>query len=192
MAASGFSLKIPPRMQGVENYESWKADLDMWSELTDLEPEKRAFAVHLVLEGAARIASGELGKAVLGKKDGLDKLIEKLDQLFLKDKSTRQYATFRQCYNVKRDSSQSVEEFITKFEQILFKMNKLEMKLPDAVAAFMLLEASNLSENDSKLVLSGIKEVSLDNMKESMIRILGGQFRGGTQPSVAVKEEPVF
>ena len=59
--ASGFSLKIPPRMEGVDNYESWKADLEMWSELTDLEPEKRAFAVHLRLEGAARIASGELG-----------------------------------------------------------------------------------------------------------------------------------
>ena len=102
------------------------------------------------------------------------------------------YATFRQCYNVKRDNSQSVEEFITQFEQILFKMNKLGMKLPDAVAAFMLLEAFNLSENDSKLVLSGIKDVSLDNMKESMIRILGGQFRGVTQPSVAVKEEAVF
>ena len=85
-----------------------------------------------------------------------------------------------------------MEGFITKFEQILFKMNKLDMKLPDAVAAFMLLEASNLSETDSKLVLSGIKEVSLGSMKESMIRILGGQFKGGAQPSVAVKEEPVF
>ena len=82
-------MKIPPSMGGVDNYETWKNDLEMWSELTDLEPEKRAFAVHLVLEGAARIASGELGKAVLGKRDGLDKLLEKLDQLFLKDKSIK-------------------------------------------------------------------------------------------------------
>ena len=37
-----------------------------------------------------------------------------------------------------------------------------------------------------------LKRYSLDSMKESMIRILGGQFRGGAQPSVAVKEEPVF
>ena len=57
-------MKVPPSMGGVDNYETWKNDLEMWSELTDLEPEKRAFAVHLVLEGAARIASGELGKAV--------------------------------------------------------------------------------------------------------------------------------
>ena len=179
-------------MDGVDNYETWKNDLEMWSQLTDLEPEKRAFAVQGVLEGAARVASGELGKAILGKRDGLDKLIEKLDQLFLKDKSTRQYATFRQCYNVKREISQSVESFITKFEQILFKMNKLDMKLPDAVAAFMLLEASNLPESDSKLVLSGVREVSLESMKESMVRILGSQFKGGTQQPVAVKEEPVF
>ena len=190
--ASGYTIKVPPRMDGGDNYETWKNDLEMWSQLTDLEPEKQAFAVHGVLDGAARIASGELGKAVLGKKDGLDKLIEKLDQLFLKDKSTRQYATFRQCYNVRREISQSVESFITKFEQILFKMNKLDMKLPDAVEAFMLLEASNLPESDSKLVLSGVREVSLESMKECMVRILGGQFKGGTQQPVAVKEEPVF
>ena len=192
MASNEFSLKIPPKMDDVGNYESWKADIMIWRRLTDLDVEKQALVVHLRLEGAARIASGELGETVLGQKDGLDKLIEKLDQLFLKDKSTRQYSAFRECYKVKRENSQSVEEFITRFEQVLFKMNKLEMKLPDAVAAFMLLEASNLSENDSKLVLSGIKEVSLENMKESMIRILGGKFRGGSLPSIAVKEEPTF
>ena len=69
---------------------------------------------------------------------------KKIDQLFLKDKSTRQYSAFRETYNVKRDNNQSVEEFITKFEQILFKMNKLEMKLPDAVAAFMLTSVTHL------------------------------------------------
>ena len=86
---SGYTMKVPPSMGGVDNYETWKNDLEIYSELTDLEPEKRAFAVRGVLEGAARVARGELGKAVLGKRDGLDKLIEKLDQLFLKDKSTR-------------------------------------------------------------------------------------------------------
>ena len=101
------------------------------------------------------------------------------------------YGIFRQCYNAKRDKSQSVEEFITKFEQILFKMNELEMKLPDCIAAYMLLEASNISEKDSKLVLSGIKNVSLDNMKESIIRILGSQSSGGIRPA-AVKEEAIF
>ena len=48
--ASGFSLKIPPSMGGVDNYETWKGDLEMWSEMTDLEPEKRALVVHLRLE----------------------------------------------------------------------------------------------------------------------------------------------
>ena len=60
MASNEFSLKIPPRMENVSNYESWKADLMIWSELTDLEAEKQALVVHLRLEGAARIASGEL------------------------------------------------------------------------------------------------------------------------------------
>ena len=101
------------------------------------------------------------------------------------------YATFRQCYNAKRDKSQSVEKFIAEFELILVKMDEFEMKLPDSVAAFALLEACNLSGNDSKLVLSGIKDVSLDKMKESIIRVSGGQWSEGIQPA-AVKEEAVF
>ena len=67
------------------------------------------------------------------------------------------YGTFRQCYNAKRDKSQSVEKFIAEFELILFKMNEFEMKLPDAFAAFMLLEACNLSGNDSKYQTGAIR-----------------------------------
>ena len=78
MASSDFSLKIPPRMESVSNYESWKADLMIQSELTDLEAEKRALVVHLRSEGAARIASGELGKAVLGKKRWFGQIIGKI------------------------------------------------------------------------------------------------------------------
>ena len=106
-------------------------------------------------------------------------------------KMPSEYATFRQCYNAKRDKSQSVEKFIAEFELILVKMDEFEMKLPDSVAAFALLEACNLSGNDSRLVLSGIKDVSLDKMKESIIRVSGGQWNEGIQPA-AVKQEAVL
>ena len=101
------------------------------------------------------------------------------------------YGIFRQFYNAKRGKSQTVEKFIAEFELVLFSMNEFEMKLPDAVAAFMLLEACNLSGNDSKLVLSDMKDVSLGKMKESIIKISGGQSGGGIQPA-AVKEEALF
>ena len=101
------------------------------------------------------------------------------------------YGTFRQFYNAKRGKSQSVEKFMAEFELVLFQMSEFEMKLPDAVAAFMLLEACNLSGSDYKLVLSDIKDVSLGKMKESIRRVSRGQWSDAIQPA-AVKEEAVF
>ena len=101
------------------------------------------------------------------------------------------YKTFRQFYNAKRGKSQTVEKFIAEFELGLFSMNEFEMKLPEAFAAYMLLEACNLSGNDYKLVLSDMKDVSLGKMKESIIKISGGQSGGGIRPA-AVKQEAGF
>ena len=193
MASNEFSLKIPPKMDKEGDYETWKSDLKIWRRLTDLEKPKQALVVHLRLEGRARIASSELGEDILGKADGLDKLLEKLDSLFLRDKSTRQYSAFRELYKLSRKGDQSVEHYITEFEQVAFKMAKLEMTLPQAVGAFLLLESSNLSDNEVKMVMSGMKEVTVENMKESMLRILGGKF--GCDKNLmqqSVKEEPIF
>ena len=104
---------------------------------------------------------------------------------------TAGYRTFRQFYNSKRGKSQTVEKFIAEFELVLFSMNEFEMQLPDAVAAFILLEACNLSGNDSRLVLSDMKDVSLGKMKESIIKVSRGQSGGGIQPA-AVKQEAVL
>ena len=121
MASNEFSLKIPPKMDKEGDYETWKSDLKIWRRLTDLEKPKQALVVHLRLEGRARIASSELGEDILGKADGLDKLLEKLDSLFLRDKSTRQYSAFRELYKLSRKSDQSVDYYITEFEQVAFK-----------------------------------------------------------------------
>ena len=192
MASGGFSLKIPPRMESEDKYEEWKSDILIWKSLTDLAVTKMALAVHLTLNGRARVASAELGQAILGKADGLDKLLEKLDTLFLKDKSTRQYSIFREFFNLKRKEGQLIEDYITEFEQILFKLGVQNMNLPEPVSAFMLLNSSGLSEMDSKMVLSSTKEINLVEMKTAMTRILGGKINLNRFDGCPIKDEPVF
>ena len=47
-----FSMKLPPKFEKDEEYESWKRDLFIWRELTDLAKFKHALAVHHFTERA--------------------------------------------------------------------------------------------------------------------------------------------
>ena len=42
----------------------------------------------------------------LKKEDGVKKLLQKLDELFLRDKGSRQFAGFRELYNIRHGTKQ--------------------------------------------------------------------------------------
>ena len=49
MSCSG---KYPPKFQE-EDYEQWRSDSEIWTELTDFDKSKQALAIHLALQGKA-------------------------------------------------------------------------------------------------------------------------------------------
>ena len=57
------STKNLPKLEDDACYETWKRDIEIWQELTDLPKPKQALAIHLSLSGKARVASSELGIA---------------------------------------------------------------------------------------------------------------------------------
>lgn len=167
------SNKWPPRLENDSSYESWKRDLGIWCELTDLPEEKRALAIHLSLTGRARAASSEIKVEDLKKKTGVDTLLKKLDNLFLADKGRRQFTAFHNLYNFRRSDNTEMAVFINEFEHTYYKFTQESMTLPDAVMAFMLLASCNLTEDQSRLVMSAITEVTFENMKAALKRIYG-------------------
>lgn len=183
-------FKSPPAFNSDFNYESWKKDIIIWQELTDISKDKQALAIHLVLSGKARQASSELSVEVLKSDDGVKKLLEKLDELFLLDESRRQFSAFQHLYNLKRSSETDIGEFVNEFERSYFRFTQEKMTLPDAVMAFMLLTSCSLSESQFQLVMSSMSMVTYENMKTSLKRIFGG--RPESSLRVHVKEEPVF
>ena len=64
--------------------------------------KKRGPAVYLTLTGRARDAVRELSTADIGRDNGLKKIIDKLDTLFLQDENARAYVTFKEFHNFKR------------------------------------------------------------------------------------------
>ena len=97
-----YSNKHPPKLENDSAYENWKRDIGIWCELTELGKNKRALAIHLALTGRARIASSEIKVEDLKKDNGVDILLEKLDTLFLPEKSRRQFAAFQKLYNFQK------------------------------------------------------------------------------------------
>ena len=93
--ASAPSVKAPPVLTDENDYLNWKNDIEIWKLFTDSKAEKHGPAVYLMLTGRARDAVRELNAADIGKADGLDKIITKLDSVFLKDKNTRAYLAFK-------------------------------------------------------------------------------------------------
>ena len=88
--------------------------------LTELPLGKQALAIHLSLSGRARSASSEIDADNLKKEDGVQTLLDKLDNLFLAGKGRRQFAAFHRLYNFRRADGVEVCKFICEFKHIYF------------------------------------------------------------------------
>ena len=188
--ARGASVKWPPTLENDSSYENWKKDIEIWSKLTDLKPGKQALAIHLSLTGKARVATSELGVDELGADDGVKKILEKLDTLFLLDKGIRQFMAYRDIFNfMKRDESKGIVEHISGFEHLYYKFKTEGMTLPDTVMAFMLIVSCELDDQDIKLVMNSIGEnITYEKAKA----VLKRTFCSGINKTPSVVKTEVF
>ena len=82
------SLRLfEPPLLNPEFYDSWKQEIQLWRLASNISPSRQAPAV-LSLTGQARTAILEMDISLLKAEDGMDKLVEKLDTLFLEDKTS--------------------------------------------------------------------------------------------------------
>ena len=102
------SKYFPPPALLKDKYSTWRKEMKIWELVTSLDKTKRALMVFLSLEGTAREAVLELDTAVFNSEDGMKKLYEKQDILFLEDvnqSAFRAYEIFeniRDCLDVIR------------------------------------------------------------------------------------------
>ena len=96
------SFKNPPAFNEGDDYDVWKRDIELWTKLTELKPEKQAIAVHLSLNGKARQASSELKVSELDSVAGIKTLMTKLDKVFQQDANWKTFNTYLAFENFRR------------------------------------------------------------------------------------------
>ena len=77
--------KSPPLLLKSKTYDDWINLLSIWLKFTSLESQKQGPVIVLTLKGEAQDAVLELHTDVISGKDGVSKIIERLDKIYKKD-----------------------------------------------------------------------------------------------------------
>ena len=188
------SLKQPPIFDPDEDddYSRWKADIDMWLLCTDLSGIKQGPAVYLSLRGRARDAVRGFTAAEVAVEEGVDKITDKLEEIFLADKTTRAFCSFKEFVDYKRGSGENFSQFIVEFERLYRNIVKYDLKLPEGVQAFFLLHAANLATDMEKLART-TAELNFKDMRDKLMKIFGNVSESpGISGTPACKEEVMY
>ena len=78
--------KSLPLLSKSKTYDDWMKLLSIWFKFTSLESEKQGPAIVLTLEGEAQEAVLELHTDVISGKDGVSKIIQRVNKIYKKDK----------------------------------------------------------------------------------------------------------
>ena len=187
--------KSPPILKNCKSYNDWLKLLDIWCTFTSLEPEKQGPAIVLSLEEEAQEAVLELSTSVITQKDGVKKIITKLDSIYKKDELTQKYNDLESFENYKRVSNTTMREFLTEFEKRHSKVKSYGTGMTDDLLAFRLLKSANLTSRDEQLVKATISELKYDLVKSKLVKVFSDDLDTPmieSKSDTIIKSEPVF
>ena len=175
------NFKAPPLLTDESVYENWKREIEIWQAFTDVAPKKQGSTIFLTLQGKAREAALEIEIKDLTDDQGVKKLIEKLDSLFLEDKNQSAYATYESFEMYRRPKEMNMKEFLNNFECLYNKLKVYQMELPDEVLAYSVLKSTNLSEENEKFPRATITTLTHKSMTEQLKKIIGDMSKSLSQ-----------
>ena len=187
------NIKAPPSLSKSSSYISWLKEIEIWQTFTDLEATKQGPAIFLSLEGRARDAVLELEVKQISAADGVDKIIKKLNALYMKDKTQSAYEAYDSFESFKRPNNMPIDEFINEFERLKSRTESYGTSLSSDVLAFRVLKSANLSQAHEQLAKATISDLKYDLMVTQLKKIFSDVTCSSSgSSSVEVKMEPTF
>ena len=145
----------PPKFAVGDDYYAWEKDVECWEILSSkLDVEKRGVALFLALEGEAKDYCQSITVAQLKQEDGVKTVVEKIRELYARDKDAIVFQALEEFETYQRTSDNNIDihSFINEFDNRYFKVKThCKMEYPNEALAYKLLKACNLSGEDAKL-----------------------------------------
>ena len=183
-------IKAPPPMRDDLPYSEWKHEIKVWESFISYEKGKLGPCVFLSLSGDARAAAHEIPLDDLNKDDGLDTLIKKLNELYLKDKEGSAFEAYESFEKYQRPNDMDINRYINAFERLYQKAKNFTLVLPDGVLAYRLLKSANLSSEHEQLAKATLPSLTYANMKKQLKKIFNDVSTSSLP--ISVKVEPAY
>ena len=185
--------KAPPSLKACKNYKDWVKLIKVWSTVTSLDKTRQGPAVLLSLEGQSQDAALEIDSEDLNKETGLAMIIERLDQIYLKDELAEKYNALEQFEMYRRPADTTIRDFLIEFEKRHFKVKSYKLVYPQDILAFRLLKSANLDTMNEQLVKATITDLDYSSMKEKLIKIFSDDKRTPVTPNeFQFKQETLY
>ena len=185
----GRSIKDPPTFSKNKDYSRWKSQVSAWRDVVITNDFVKKATVGQVLALSLPDSAEEndiqgklhdaLGKKI-GTEGGFDEIIKWLDEHLGRDEVSDTIDKIRDFMEYRRKDGQSVKEYLAGFDakyQCAKRIAELGA-LPEPYLMYMVLKNAGVSDQDSKLILSGVdikKKTELyDQVKASMLKIMVG------------------
>ena len=169
------SSKIPPPKLKVESsYTEWKNELLMRTLVCGYVKKEQGIIVllqSLSENQKAKKAVSTLTSTDLNKDDGLNILLNKLDELFKTEQTQDSYYTYTKFNNFSRSEEMDISEYILEFEHLNDTIIKFELKLPDKLLCLKLLDGALLNTNQKQMALTIPSDLKYESMKATLKRI---------------------
>ena len=133
--------------------------------------KKRSQQIFLTLNGQPREAALEIPAEELTAETGINKLLEVLDELYLKDEVSLAYEAYEAFEKFIRPASMTINDYIIHFERLHNKAKGYKMEIHDGVLAYRFLNNANISESHKQLIRATLPDLRYTTMKEQLKRV---------------------
>ena len=130
----------PPDLNECKSYEAFKRKLKAWADVTDLTKKKQGNFIALSLPNKSKFgddlrerAFEKLSLGELKEDNGLDKLIEFLDEELGKNAVDEIIEKWEEFDNCKRAANQIIHEFSNDFEVKYNRIKQSTSKIPEEI-----------------------------------------------------------
>ena len=184
----------PPEFSVALGYEHYKKELEVWQLLKSCAKKEEGPLVFRTLTGKAKEAIIDLSVETIGSEEGLAKILERLDSLYLSDKDQRIFEALDTFEKYRRPPSVTMNDFILQFQKLHNVVSQYKCVYPDGVLAYRLLKSANISSEHEKLCRATIStgSWSYNSVLEQLNKIFNDVVTQSVQTSPAIKVEPVF
>ena len=165
-----------PQLSDGKDYLTWKKEVEIWKLGTTAKDTQQAPRLVGFMEGKAHEAALQISAEELGSSDGVKKLLEGLDLVFLQDKTQSLFQAIESFEQYSRSPSESIDEYIREFEQRYKKLKELRKNqeaYEDGIKAFKLLHQANLKPEQKRLIRATTAELTYKGMSEALKRTFG-------------------